>query len=189
VPTGASVRDARALGIVRRATNGTVNTGVTAAEYGDGVNHVSVLTVKQIDSHTIADDAALADGSLIYTFPAGVVVVDYSYMSMALTAASTAAQGDTPDVGLGVGEATGTVTGLSGTATFEDIITGQTAANASGTPTVITALPTGGVPLIIAAGAARTVYFNIADTWADDAGGDQTVDSEGTIVLVWRFLA
>lgn len=187
--TGSSVRDARALGIVRRATNGTVNTGVTSAEYGDGVNHVSVLTVKQIDSHTIADNAALADGYLIYTFPAGAVVIDYAYMSMALTVASSEAQGDRPDVGLGTVIATGAVSVLSGTATFEDIITGQLAADSNGTATVITLLPTAGTPFIIATGDAHTLHFNIADTWADDSGGDLTADIDGTIVLVWRFLA
>ena len=38
------------------ANAGTPNTGVTAEEYGDGRNHVTVLTVSQTDALTTADD-------------------------------------------------------------------------------------------------------------------------------------
>lgn len=167
---------------------GTANTGVTAAEYGDQYNHVSVLTVSQTDALTIADNAAICDGYLLYTFPAGVIVVDYAYMSMAITAASTEAQSDTPDVGLGTVIGTGAVATLDGTATFENIITGQTAADANGTATVKTAIPTAGTPFIIEAADAHTIHFNAADTWADDTGGDLSADIAGEVVLVWRFL-
>jgi hypothetical protein len=78
---------------------------------------------------------------------------------------------------------------LDGTGTFENIIIGQTAANASGTATVKTALPTAGVPFIIAAGDAHTLHFNVADGWANDTSGDLTADIAGTVVVVWHFLA
>lgn len=177
-------------GDLRTASNvGTANTGVTAVEYGDGRVHSTVLTVSVTDAVDIADTAALADGYLLYTFPAGAIIVESAYMSMALTVASTEAQSDTPDVGLGTVIASGAVATLDGTGTFEDIITGQTAADSNGTATVKTAIPTAGVPFVIEAGDAHTVHFNIADTWANDTGGDLTGDIAGTVVLNWRFMA
>jgi hypothetical protein len=166
---------------------GSANTGVTAVEYGDGYNHVSVLTVSQGNALTTGDNANLADGYLLYTLPAGTVVVDYAYMTMAITHDDAASQSDTPDVGLGTVEGSGAVATLDGTATFENIITGQTAANCNGTATVKTALPTAAVPFIIAAADAHTIYFNAADGWADN--NVQTADIAGTVVLAWRFLA
>ena len=100
-------------GAVNAENNGTANTGVTAVEYGDGYNHVTVLTVSQINSITIADNAAIGDGYLLYTLPAGVCVVDYAYMTMALTVASSEAQSDTPEVGLGTVICTGAVATFS----------------------------------------------------------------------------
>lgn len=177
-------------GDLRTASNvGTANTGVTAVEYGDGYNHQTVLTVSVTDALTIADTAALADGYLLYTFPAGAVIVNSAYMSMGMTAASTEAQADTPDVGLGTVIASGAVATLDGTGTFEDIITGQTAADANGTATVKTAIPTAGVPFVIESGDAHTLHFNVADTWANDTGGDLTADIAGTVVVNWTFMA
>jgi len=169
--------------------NGAVNTGVTAVEYGDGYQHVSVLTVSQTDALTLADLASIADGYLLYTFPAGVIVIDYAYMTMGITAGSAQLQSDTPDVGLGTVIASGAVSLLSGTGTFEDIITGQLAADANGTETVKTARPTAGNPFIIESGDDHTLHFNVADAWADDTSADLTADISGTVVLVWRFLA
>lgn len=170
------------------ANVGTANTGVTAVEYGDGTNHRTVLTVSQADALTIADNAALADGYKVYTFPTGVVVVKSVYMSMAISAASTEAQADTPDVGIGTVIASGVVATLDGTGTFENLLTGQTAADANGTATVKTAVPTAGTSFVIESGDAHTVHFNAADTWADDTGGDLTADIAGTIVIDWTFL-
>ena len=75
-------------------------------------------------------------------------------------------------MGLGTVIGSGAVATLDGTATFENILTGQTAADANGTATVKTALPTAGVPFIIESGDAHTLHFNVADAWADDTGGD-----------------
>ncbi len=169
------------------ANKGTPNTGVTAVEYGDGYQHISVLTVSQVDALTLADNVAICDGYLLYTFPAGVIVIDYAYMTMAVTAAEDTTA--TPDVGLGTAIGTGAVPTVDGTPTFEDIITGQAAANCSGTPTVKTLIPTAGAPFIIESADDRTLHFNVAATWADTAGVDLTADIAGTVVIAWRFLA
>lgn len=166
---------------------GTANTGVTAVEYGNGVQHVTVLTVSQVDALTLDDDAALADGYLLYTFPAGVIVVNNAYMSMAITAGSSDLQADTPDVGLGTLEGSDAQATLDADdAACENIITGQTAADANGTATVATI---GGVSLAITAAADHTVFFNAAATWSDDEQTDLTADIAGTVVLEWTLLA
>ncbi len=174
-------------GIQTSANVGTANTGVTATEYGDGRRHVTVLTVSQADALTVADNANIADGYLLYTLPAGEVVVESASMSMAVTAAEDTTA--TPDVGLGTVIGTGAVAVLGGTATFENIITGQTAADANGTATVATTIPTAAVPLVIATAGAHTVHFNVADGWADTAGTDLTADIAGQVVLVWTYMS
>jgi hypothetical protein len=168
---------------------GAANTGVTAVEYGDGFTHTTVLTVSQADALTLADNAALADGYLLYTLPAGACIVESAYMSMAVTAAEDTTA--TADVGLGtvIGSTAIATLDLGAGGTMENILTGQTAANCSGTATVKTAIPTANVPLVIAAGDAHTIHFNVADTWADTAGSDLTADIAGTVVINWIFLA
>lgn len=175
--------------LISASNNGTANTGVTAVEYGDGYNHTSVLTISKTDALTFADNANLGDGYLLYTLPAGAVVVDYCYMSVAITSAANEQKTDTPDVGLGTVEASGAIATLDGTATFENLITGQTTTNCNGTAVVKTTLPTAGTPFIVATGDAHTIYFNVADGWADIAGADLTADISGTVVIVWKFLA
>ena len=169
------------------ANAGTPNTGVTAEEYGDGRNHVTVLTVSQADALTTADNTLICDGYLLYTFPAGVIVVHHTYMSMGVTA-TTEQQGDTPDVGIGTVIGTGSVATLDGTSGFEDLLIGQTAV-ADGTAEVKTLAPTAGAPHIIEIADAHTVHFNVADTWADDTSTDLSADIAGTVVLEWTFLA
>ncbi len=177
---------ATATSLKTSSNNGTANTGVTAVEYGDGYQHTTVLTVSQSAALTVGDNVSLADGYLLYTFPAGVVVVDYAYMSISVDGVTEQAT-DQPDVGLGTVIATGAIALLDGTGTFENIITGQTAANCNGTATVKTALPTANVPFIIESGDAHTLHFNVADLWAAGAT-DLTGDIAGTVVLVWSFL-
>ena len=161
---------------------GTVATGSTVVEWGDGYNHTSVITVSTT-LPAIAGGADLAVGKLIYTFPAGAVVSVIAYMSIAITQTQGNINADTPDVGLGTTIASGVVALLSGTAAFENIMTGQTAANCTGTATVQTVHN----HVDIAVGDDHTVYLNVADGWA--ASGDAAALLTGTIVLNWQFLA
>lgn len=160
---------------------GTPNTGVTAVEYGDGFNHTSVLTVNQLAAMTLADNASLADGYLIYTFPAGAIRVNSAYISMNVVNAEHDTEAN--DLGLGTVIGSGAVAVLSGTATFEDIMTGQTAA--IGTAEVKTVVS----DFIIEAAAAHTMHLNCAAAWADTAGSALDADIAGTIVINWSFLA
>jgi hypothetical protein len=168
---------------------GTPNTGVVAVEYTpDGKSFVTRLAVAQVDAITTGDAANLADGYLLYTFPAGEIIVEAAYMSMGLTATAEQAA-DTPEFGLGTVIGTGAVNVLGGTATFEDIMIGTAAGDAAGTAFVLSLAPTAGAPFVIATAAAHTVHFNVADGWADDTSGDLTADIAGVVTLVWKKLS
>lgn len=160
---------------------GTPNTGVTAVTYGDGRNFTTVLTVSVTDAITVADNAALAVGYKVFDFPTGAIVVSSAYMSMAVTLAEDTTA--TADVGIGTTIGSGANAVLSGVgAGAENIITGQTAADCNGTATVKTIV---NQILAIETGDSHSVYFNVADTWADTAGADLTGDIAGTITLNW----
>jgi hypothetical protein len=183
----AAVREVQAVGLKPQSpsTVGAAATGSTAVEYGDGYDHTTVLTVSTT-LPAIAGGANLGVGKLLYTFPAGVIIVESAYMSLAITQTEGNITADTPDGGLGTVIASGAVATLDGTATFENILTGQTFNNCSGTAEVKTASPTAGVPLVIEAAGAHTVYFNVADGWA--ASGDAAALLAGTVILNWRLV-
>jgi len=180
ITTGTTLKIGGSAAQVTASNVGTAGTNVTAVEYGDGFSHNTVLTVAAADVPDIAGGAALAVGYLVYTFPAGKIIVDNAYMSMAIQQVDGHITADTPDVGLGTVTASGVVATLDGTATFENILTGQTAANCNGTAAVAAVQTTLNIPTA----SAHTVYFNIADTWA--ASGDANATMSGTIVLNWR---
>lgn len=161
---------------------------VVATEYGDGVSHSTSLQLQaSAVLPAIAGGANLAVGKLMYTFPAGEIIVDSASFDFDITQTEAHITADTPDVGLGTVIASGNVALLSGTGTFEDIITGQTATNCNGANTVKAAIPTAGVPLVIATADPHTVYLNVADGWA--AGGDAAALLTGKVVLNWRFMS
>jgi len=158
--------------------NGTPGTNCTAVHYGDGINVTAVITVTNAVI-TVGNSASLGVGYLVYTLPAGACMIRDSYFSMALSGVS--ATTDTPDSGLGTVIASGVITALNGTATFEDISTGVALADTNGTAKVSAAGPTAGNPLAILTGAAHTVHFNMADAW--QANADASGLLNGTVVL------
>ena len=160
------------------SNNGTVEANVTAVHYGDGVNVTAVLTLTNVVL-AVGNSENLGVGALIYTLPTGACLIRDSYMSVGFSGVSTTT--DTPEIGLGTVIASGVVTALSGTATFEDIITGQVAADTNGTATVKGVAPTANVPLEITTAGAHTVHVNMADGWG--ANADQSGLLNGTVVL------
>ncbi len=160
------------------ATSAITNT----IERGDANNHVTVLTV-QSSLPAIAGGADLAVGKLLYTFPAGEIIVRGAYMSVAITQTQGNITADTPDIGLGTTIGSGVVAVLGGTAAFENILTGQTAADCNGTATVKTV----DAALVIAAADNHTVYLNVADGWA--ASGDTGALISGKVVLDWTYIS
>lgn len=169
-------------GVTPVANVGTAATGVTAVERGNSHEHVTILTVATT-LPAIAGGANLGVGKLLYTLPAGACVIYSATMSLAITQTQGNITADTPDGGLGSVIASGAVAVLSGTATFEDILTGQTFNDCNGTAEVKTVQTS----MVMEAGAAHTVHFNVADGWA--ASGDAAALLTGTVVLHWSFLA
>ena len=166
------------------APYGAVETtgAVTSVEKGDDINHISILTVTNLTVVTPAGAANLAGGALVYTFPAGRVMIDKVYISIDLTTSGSTVTNDTPDLGIGTTVGSGAVAVLGGTAAFENILTGQTVNDVDGTDEVATAAST----LTIETADDHTVYLNCADGWA---GAEATgVQANGTIILVWKAL-
>lgn len=177
-----NVRKPRDLNINKTNQNiGSAASGVTAVEYGDATKHRTVLTV-DTTLPAIAGGADLAVGKLLYTLPAGAVIVNHAYMNLAIQQADGNITADTPDGGLGTTIASGVVNVLGGTAAFENIMTGQTFNDCDGTAEVKTIATT----LVVEAADNHTVYFNVADGWA--ANGDAGAGLSGTVVLDWVFM-
>lgn len=163
---------------------GVASSAVTVKEYGSAYSHTTVLTFTGSAAvlPDIAGGANLGVGVLLYTFPAGAVRVSASKMSVAITQTDGNITADTPDIGLGTTIASGAVAVLGGTAAFENILTGQTAADCNGTATVKTV----DTSLVIESSGAHTVYLNVADGWA--ASGDDAAILTGTVTIHWQYL-
>jgi hypothetical protein len=160
---------------------GTAATGVTAAEYGDGRDHITELTFTAKTIGAAVGAADLAFGTQLYTFPAGALVVKAAYMSVALAGSGSTCDADTPDGGVGTVVGSGAVAVLGGTATFENMLTGQAFDDVDGTAEVKTV---GDQVLVIEAAAAHTLFFNLADGWA----GACTVTGTGTVTVEWSVI-
>lgn len=161
-----------------------VLTGLTVDEYGNESFHKTVLTFDAVAVGSATGAAALGFGKLVYTLPAGAAIIKASKFNLALQGAGVV-DADTPDVGIGTVIASGVVATLDGTATFENIHTGQTFNDCDGTAEVKTSLATASpFGLVIETSAAHTIHLNIADTWA----GADDLTATGTITIEWSFI-
>ena len=168
---------------------GTTPVGTVAiVEYANGRDVTTELTLTNFIVGALAGAAAaLRLGNIVYAFPAGQhFELAYSLSSIVLTAAGTAVAA--VDTGLGSVIATGVGATLDGTATFEDRLTGQTFATASGGGAAGSFLKTTtagigtGIALNVAA-SVKDVFLNAAATWNADNTGNLT--ASGVIVLKW----
>ena len=166
---------------------GTAEAGVTATHYSaDGKNFVTKLVFTDLATPGVAGAANEAIGVQLYTFPAGVHAHKVTNMNVSLQGGGVV-DADTPDVGIGSVVATGVVAVLGGTATFEDYVTGQTAADCSGTATVKMTPATAGYGTGISnneVGDVKKLFLNIADGWA----GADTLDATGTVTFEWTII-
>ncbi len=162
---------------------GAVNSTYAAVtEYGDNVYHKTKLALTGA-LPAIAGGANLGVGCLLYTLPAGVIRVVSVYLDgVAITQSEGNITADTPDVGLGTTIASGAVAVLSGTAAFENVLTGQTFTDCDGTAELVGAAST----LIVDAADDHTLYFNVADGWA--ASGDAAATISGDVVITWEYI-
>lgn len=159
----------------------TPESGVTDVHYGDGRSFTTIMTL-DTTLPAIAGGAALAVGKKLLTFPNKPIWIDAAYINVALQQTEGNVTADTPDLGLGTAIATGAVATLNGTATFENILTGQTMDDCDGTSEQTMAV----TDLFIAAATDNEVYLNVADTWAAD--GEAAMGVTGTVTLKWSIV-
>ena len=167
-----------AIGTAATPATGTI----TVTETGGDQSHVTTIDIADL-ALIATTNASKADGKLLYTFPAGNILITGSTLSLGIVGTAALNAADTPDVGLGTVVASGAVATLDGTATFENIMTGQTwsAACNSVVQQAVSATSLG-----ILSAAAHTVYLNIADGWA---GIDAGMKATGRITLSWQYMS
>jgi hypothetical protein len=178
---------------------GTVTTAATtsAVEYGNAIDRMTVLTMTSFAVGTSGDNANLAIGAKFYTWPTGLnILVEWAALSGGITAAISATT-DTPEVGIGTVIASGANATLT-TATWENLIDGG--ASGSGVDAAAVAPDVAGTvfhkkslstvtPIIKATGgAARDLFLNVADGWADVTAAG-AVTFTGKIILKWTVLS
>lgn len=173
--------DTISLGLASTA-KGVAGSGSSVVEFGDGKNRTAVIAINTTLG-AIAGGANLALGKLIYTLPAGALIIKSAYMSVAITQTQGFINADTPDIGLGTTIASGVQSLLSSTAAFENVLTGQTAANCTGTATV--ALVSNQI-LNVLSGGSHAVYLNLADGWA--ASGDAAALLVGSVTVQYQLV-
>lgn len=175
-----------AAGALQTGENlGTPGTGVTAVEYGDGYNHVTVLTVTAaaLTPTTIPADAEGA-GVIIYTFPAGVHLYTACHMDVTAFTGTGFAATNAVDIGIGSVISSGDIATLT-SATMEDCVTGQTIADISSPAKEKSTIATAGAPLLFEASGSKVIHLNVAGTW-NDTFTDPIIT--GTVTLYWTFL-
>jgi hypothetical protein len=172
---------------------GTVGAAtVVAVEYGNGIDHLTQLTLTAFQVGTGADNADLALGGLIYTFPAGTIMVENSSIKGIFDQTS---HGTITDGECGLGTVVGSTAvdtlGEVG-ATSENILQGDIGVLSSyvlGTTVVqVAGVGVAGTALTILSAGVHTVYLNIAATWPNIASAE-TVKFTGVITLRWRKIS
>lgn len=160
---------------------------VVITEYGDGRDVTTKLVLTNFVVGTLAGaGAALGLGNIVYAFPAGQhFELVSSFSAIVLTCAGTPVITNT---GLGSVIASGAVSDLDGTGTFEDRLIAQaiTTDPVGGAPVSNLAVPTLGLDNGIAlntASSVKNVFLNSAGTWNANNTGNLT--ASGTIVLKW----
>ena len=191
----AAATTANTPALLTQSNIGTVTTGATtvAEEHGDGIHHITKLTMTAFAVGTVPDNASLGIGAKFYTFPAGTIEILAASMVGGFTGAVTVTTA-TPEIGIGTVIASGAVSVLSGTATFEDIIDG----NLSGTggDTVAPNIAGGtfyknkssAAPIVIktSGGKSHDLFLNAAAAWSDVAAPGAGTFT-GTIIIEWRL--
>lgn len=171
---------------------GTVTTGATtvAEEHGDGVDHLTKLTLTAFAVGTSGDNASLAIGAKFYTFPAGAIVVENASLSGTVTAAISVTT-NTPDTGIGtvIGSGANAVLSAVG-ATSENVLGGVAAASVAGGAVSGSSVTGPGslIPLFITSAGVHDLYLNMAAAWVDVAAAG-AVTFTGVITLRWRIVS
>jgi len=169
---------------IKTAANvGAAGSNATAAEYGDGYRHATVLTGISI-AHAVGNVSAEAVTGVIYTFPEGAIIVHGSLVDLVVSAPSIT---DNDEIGLGSAAAADDDT-LTGTE--EDILTGAAggAITSAGTNYEANGLPGTSPVLFDGTAAAVTANLNLCSGTGNTWGAADTITVAGTVTILWSYL-
>jgi hypothetical protein len=172
---------------------GTVPAGVTtvtAAEYGDGTFHKTVLTLTDVP--VTMRDTEQGGGIQIYDFPVGSILRVGSSGTIGVTTTSILA--NTLNTGVTCNWGLGSTTQASATvATTEQDFVNVTAFTASATIDVAGADATGvGIGVVTPLDGTSTainLFLNLAVAGATDIDADATTTVTGTVSIAWINLS
>ncbi len=173
--------------LVNTQNVGVAGADVVAVEYGDGMNHTTVMTLTAADLGVIAGAGNAALGALIYTFPAGAHLHEITYSVVSLQG-DAPIQADTPDTGIGSVIGAGGIANLNGT-TMEDYIGGFAATDCNGTTDDNFSVAVAGYGTGISANDTtdiKAVHYNCAFNWT---GASATLTATGTVTMKWTTMA
>lgn len=159
---------------------------VTAAEYGDGSYHKTVLTLTALPISTLDNGTAgHGGGSQIYDFPKGLVAIHGSSMSFSSITVDGTGLPDDSEIDLAVGTTVATSAMVSLTGTTADICSKDDITLSSSVSATHQFQGTvSGGHNIDGSSTAKDAYLNVAATAATaDANG--TITLTGTITIVW----
>jgi hypothetical protein len=159
----------------------------SAVEYGDGVNHQTVITLTNV-SLEIAD-GAFDDGEKVYDFPAGRILIEGVTANL-ISTITTNFNASTDDLFvIAAGTTTTSVSADGALQTTEvDLLPSTSNDTAGGTVTTFT----NGIALAASAqfdgtGTAKDVFVNMGIPAANDSGANTNVVT-GTITITWKNL-
>lgn len=169
-------------GVVPAAVSGTVS----AAEYGDGTFHKTVLTLTDVP--VTMRDTEQGGGIQVYDFPVGSILRLGASGTIGVTTTSILA--DTLNTGVTCNWGVGSVTQSNATvATTEQDFVNVTAFTASATIDVAGADATGvGIGVVTPLDGTSTainLFLNLAVAGATDIDADATVTVTGTVNIAW----
>jgi alpha-ketoglutarate-dependent taurine dioxygenase len=155
---------------------------VVSKETADGINGVTILTLTSFPVGVIPDNASLGFGAALCSIQPTTATVVVKRVTLDVSLLSTVSNtAQTPVVGVGSTVASGAVSVLSGTTTFENYFAGQAVADVAGTRLLSSKVP-GTVE--VSSGAGHTMYLNTAAAWADVAS-TAAVAASGTVTIEW----
>ena len=174
------------------ANVGAAATGVTAVEYGNGINHQTVLSFTALAM--ALSDTNVGGGTLLYTFPVGNISVLAGLASVAETTTSTLASTLNAGVTLsvGVGSVQTTTQGSGTLVTTQQDLVNAFSATSSATINVAGAVAKGKVTATTllrfdGTSSAITAYLNCGVPTGTDIDGDATTTWTGTVTLTWVY--
>jgi len=179
-------------GNTRFTTDGAQASGLTVTEYGNEIDHRTVVagtfvTAAGVIGAGALPGSALAFGKKIYDFPEGGIRVSNAILDLEVEASlsSTAA-----DIGLGSVVATGATAALGASSTYEDIVDGSSdggvTAGTAGDPGIYQRVAAAETDAAAFDGCttAKDMFLNVAAAW--EATG--TFILRGTISFNWSYL-